>query len=58
MSADTSIGAGALLELNDVRKSFGHLEVIKGITITVRKGEHVVIFGPSGVGKSTVLRMM
>jgi ABC-type polar amino acid transport system ATPase subunit len=49
---------GNLLELDDVHKSFGHLEVIKGISLTVRKGEHVVIFGPSGGGKSTVLRMM
>jgi ABC-type polar amino acid transport system ATPase subunit len=49
---------GNLLELNDVHKSFGHIEVIKGITLTIRKGEHVVIFGPSGGGKSTVLRMM
>jgi polar amino acid transport system ATP-binding protein len=49
---------GALLELNDIHKSFGHLEVIKGVSLTVRRGEHVVIFGPSGGGKSTVLRMM
>ena len=51
-------GAGLLLELTDVHKSFGHVDVIKGVTITVRKGEHVVIFGPSGGGKSTLLRMM
>jgi ABC-type polar amino acid transport system ATPase subunit len=51
-------GAGLLLELTDVHKSFGHIDVIKGVTITVRKGEHVVIFGPSGGGKSTLLRMM
>lgn len=50
--------SGALLALNNVHKSFGHLEVIKGISLTVRKGEHVVIFGPSGGGKSTLLRMM
>src|SRR6266852_4728316 len=49
---------GAPLELNDVHKSFGHVDVIKGINLTVRKGEHVVIFGPSGGGKSTLLRMM
>src|ERR1700682_4445998 len=48
----------ALLELNDVRKSFGHIEVIKGVSLKVRKGEHVVIFGPSGGGKSTLLRIM
>ena len=47
-----------LLELVDVHKSFGHVDVIKGVSITVRKGEHVVIFGPSGGGKSTLLRMM
>lgn len=51
-------GGGALLELDAVHKSFGHVEVIKGISLKVRKGEHVVIFGPSGGGKSTLLRMM
>jgi ABC-type polar amino acid transport system ATPase subunit len=55
MAADL---AGALLVLDNVSKSFGHVEVIKGITLTVRKGEHVVIFGPSGGGKSTLLRLM
>jgi ABC-type polar amino acid transport system ATPase subunit len=49
---------GALLVLDSVSKSFGHVEVIKGISLTVRKGEHVVIFGPSGGGKSTLLRLM
>ena len=58
MAADVPSTAGALLELNEVHKSFGHVDVIKGITIRVRKGEHVVIFGPSGGGKSTLLRMM
>jgi polar amino acid transport system ATP-binding protein len=54
------VGAGGrpLLELKDAQKSFGHVDVIKGVTITVRRGEHVVIFGPSGGGKSTLLRMM
>jgi len=47
-----------LLELKDVHKSFGHVDVIKGVSLAVRKGEHVVIFGPSGGGKSTLLRMM
>jgi ABC-type polar amino acid transport system ATPase subunit len=58
VTADMKSGAGLLLELTDVHKSFGHVDVIKGVTITVRKGEHVVIFGPSGGGKSTLLRMM
>jgi polar amino acid transport system ATP-binding protein len=58
VSTDIDSGGGALLELNDVHKSFGQLDVIKGVSLTVRKGEHVVIFGPSGGGKSTILRMM
>jgi ABC-type polar amino acid transport system ATPase subunit len=49
---------GALLELRDIYKSFGHIDVIKGVSLSVRKGEHMVIFGPSGGGKSTILRMM
>jgi len=57
-NAIAEVGAGALLELRDVHKSFGHVDVIKGVTVTVRKGEHLVIFGPSGGGKSTLLRMM
>jgi ABC-type polar amino acid transport system ATPase subunit len=39
-----------------LRKSFGAREVLCGIDLTVRAGEHVVIFGPSGSGKSTLLR--
>lgn len=45
-----------LLEMNHVRKSFQDLEVIKDISLAVKKGEIVSIIGPSGSGKSTLLR--
>jgi polar amino acid transport system ATP-binding protein len=45
-----------LLRARDVRKRFGHLEVLKGVDLDVHPGEVVVILGPSGSGKSTFLR--
>src|ERR1035437_7408704 len=48
----------AKLELRDVRKSFGTLEIIKGMSADIADGEFVVIVGPSGCGKSTLLRMI
>jgi polar amino acid transport system ATP-binding protein len=45
-----------VIELRDVHKSFGPLEVLKGITASVKKSEVVCIIGPSGSGKSTILR--
>src|SRR5471030_797634 len=48
----------AKLELRNVRKSFGTLEIIKGVSIDIADGEFVVIVGPSGCGKSTLLRMI
>ena len=46
----------ALIELDNVRKSFGDFPVLKGISMFVQKGEAVCIIGPSGSGKSTILR--
>ena len=48
----------ATVELDDVRKSFGKTEVIKGISACIEDGEFIVIVGPSGCGKSTLLRMV
>ena len=45
-----------IVSIKDVHKSFGNLEVLKGISFDVMKGEVVCIIGPSGSGKSTLIR--
>lgn len=50
------MAAEQLLKLEHVKKTFGENEVLKDISLTVKKGEVVVIIGPSGCGKSTLLR--
>ena len=53
------INAGEkLIEVKDLKKNFGSLEVLKGINETIHKGEVVSIIGPSGSGKSTFLRCL
>ncbi len=47
-----------MIETNDLRKRFGKLEVLNGISTTFNKGEVAVIIGPSGSGKSTFLRCL
>jgi polar amino acid transport system ATP-binding protein len=47
-----------VIETNDLRKRFGKLEVLNGISTTFNKGEVAVIIGPSGSGKSTFLRCL
>jgi len=45
-----------IVEIQELHKYFGHLEVLKGINMKIRKGEVVCLLGPSGGGKSTLLR--
>lgn len=47
-----------MIQINNLHKSFGELQVLKGITEHISKGEKIVIIGPSGSGKSTFLRCL
>lgn len=46
------------LSAQDIRKSFGDKEILRGISMDIRKGEHIAIIGPSGSGKSTFIRCL
>jgi multiple sugar transport system ATP-binding protein len=48
----------ATVKIDDVRKSFGEVEVIKGVSLEIADREFVVFVGPSGCGKSTLLRLI
>ena len=47
-----------MIEIKGIKKSFGSLEVLKGIDLTIQKGEVVSIVGPSGAGKTTLLQII
>jgi multiple sugar transport system ATP-binding protein len=48
----------AYLELKNIKKSFGEVNIIKGVDLEIKKGEFIVFVGPSGCGKSTLLRLI
>jgi len=47
-----------LIKVTNLKKSFGDLEVLKGLNVTIKEKEVVVVIGPSGSGKSTFLRCL
>jgi len=48
----------SILELKGIEKRFGETEVLKGINLTIQKGEFITLLGPSGCGKTTTLRII
>ncbi|MGY8526865.1 ABC transporter ATP-binding protein [Paracidovorax citrulli] len=51
-------GGRAALELNAVRKSFGKTEIIRGVDLTIPRGERHALIGPNGAGKSTTFNLI
>ena len=49
-------GKSVILSIRGLKKSFGDLEVLKGVDLDIKNGEKIVLLGPSGCGKSTLLR--
>jgi lipoprotein-releasing system ATP-binding protein len=47
-----------MIEIHNIHKSFGNLQVLKGINFEIKKGEIISIVGASGAGKSTLLQII
>ena len=56
MSAD--VASVPALELRDVRKSFGATEIIRGVNLSIPRGERHAIIGPNGAGKTTLFNLI
>src|SRR3982751_1484506 len=51
-------GYMASVAIREVRKAFGSVQIIRGVSVDIEDGEFVILVGPSGCGKSTLLRMI
>lgn len=58
MNPTAAIHPPAAIQLTDVRKSFGRTEIIRGVSLEIRKGERHAIIGPNGGGKSTLFNLI
>jgi ABC-type sugar transport system ATPase subunit len=52
------VAVAALLELKDIRKSFGAVEALKGVSFDITSGEIVTLVGDNGAGKSTLIKII
>lgn len=52
------MSASASLQLTDVKKAFGKTEIIRGVNLTINKGERHAVIGPNGAGKSTLFNLI
>src|SRR4051795_8627666 len=57
-SVDASTGSAAAVEVRDLRKSYGEIEAVAGVTFDVPRGETFGFLGPNGAGKSTTIKML
>ncbi len=55
---ESGTSTAPILSVNGLKKNFGELEVLTGVNLDIREGEHIAIIGPSGCGKSTFLRCL
>ena len=53
-----AVSGGELLRLEGIKKSFGRIEVLRGLDLSVGRGEFITLLGPSGCGKTTILRII
>ena len=53
-----SEGGNSKVEVRDLKKNFGHIEAVRGVTFEVSKGEVLGFLGPNGAGKTTTMRMI
>src|SRR5688500_9994912 len=58
VKSDTKTTTEAAIEVKDLRKSFGKVEVLKGINLRIERGQLLALLGPNGAGKTTTIRIL